>query len=300
MEPLSLTLFGDVKLTVGSAVEISLPRKTQILLAFLASNVGKQYTREKLANLIWADRSEKQARQSFRQCLFALTKSIGDNTASPVDAGRYHVSLNPDIIEVDTWSFERLLAKDTPEAMQRAISLYVDDFAANVRFEDGTLDSWCATERTRLRELCFETLVKLSSHYADTARLEEAIAITRRLVTLDPLREDDHRTLIRLYCWAGRRAEAVKQYRHCLDILKTELNVAPEAATTNLYLDIKGRSNEVESASEMADYSYDRLPRNGEPAQNPSKIDWKQVALVTGWLLFIVLAGAVFGVSVGL
>ena len=59
MEQLSLTLFGDVKLTVGSAVEISLPRKTQVLLAFLASNVDKQYTREKIANLIWADRSEK-------------------------------------------------------------------------------------------------------------------------------------------------------------------------------------------------------------------------------------------------
>ena len=156
MEPLSLTLFGDVKLTVSPNVEISLPRKTQILLAYLASNVDKRFTRDKLANLIWAGRSEGQARQSFRQCLFALAKSIGDDTTSLVDADRHHVSLNPDIVKVDTWCFERLLAKGTPDAMQQAVALYIDDFAVSVRFEDGTLDSWCASERTRLRELCFE------------------------------------------------------------------------------------------------------------------------------------------------
>ncbi len=299
MEPLSLTLFGDVKLTVSPNVEISLPRKTQILLAYLASNGDKRFTRDKLANLIWAGRSEGQARQSFRQCLFALANSIGDDTTSLVDADRHHVSLNPDIVKVDTWCFERLLAKGTPDAMQQAVALYIDDFAVSVRFEDGTLDSWCASERTRLRELCFETLAKLSSHYADTARLDEAITTSRRLVALDPLREDGHRTLIRLFSRAGRRADAIMQYHHCLNILRTELNVMPEAATMDLYSDIKKRINEVEPTAEIADHSSKQLPGIGESPPSKATVDWKQVALVAGWLFFIALAAVVFGVSVG-
>lgn len=245
MKPLSLTLFGDVKLTVDPAAEILLPRKTQILLAYLALNRGRQFTRAKLASLIWTDRSEGQARQSFRQCLFTLTKSIGVHPAPLVDADHHYVSINPDVVAIDTWRFERLLANDTLDALQQAVALYVDDFVSNLQFDSGTIDTWCAAERSRLRDLCSETLAKLSSHYADTARLDEAINASRRLVTLDPLREDSHRTLIRLYSRAGRRAEAIKQYRHCLAILEAELNVKPEAATLNLYSDILGHSSET-------------------------------------------------------
>ena len=299
MKQLSLTLFGDVKLTSGQAVEISLPHKTKILLAYLASNVDKRFTRDILASLIWADRSEGQARQSFRQCLFALAKSIHEGTASLVDTSHRHVSLNPGIVEVDTWYFERLLVEDTPDSMQQAVALYAGDFAASLNFEDETLNSWCAAERTRLREICIETLAKLSSHYADTARLDEAIIASRRLVTLDPLREDGHRTLIRLFSRAGRRAEAIKQYRHCVDILRTELSVKPEAATINLYRDIEGLNNEVETVSEIANCAPDQQPSTRSSAPHSLTINWKQLVLVAGWLLFIALAAAVFWLSIG-
>jgi DNA-binding SARP family transcriptional activator len=297
MSPLSLKLFGDVKLTRGPNCDIALPRKTQMLLAYLASDGGNPIPRDKLAGSIWHDRAEEQARHSLRQCLFSLAKSISDDTAPLVDADRHLVSLNPNIVEVDTWRFERLLAENTPDAMRQAVKLYSDDFVAGVSFDDETLDIWCAAERTRFRELCYETLAKLSSHYADTAKLDEAIEAGRRLVALDPLREDGHRTLMRLFGRAGRRAEALKQYRHCLDILRTELNVEPEAATRNLYSDIKERSNEVEVASEIADHP----PRAKEPEQaaRPAAADRKWVPLVVGLLLILVLAAAMFWLGVG-
>ena len=297
MEPLSLKLFGDVKLTHDPNGGIMLPRKTQMLLAYLASDGGIPMQRDKLARSIWHDRSEDQARHSLRQCLFALAKSIDAAAAtSLVDADRHHVSLNQNLVEVDTWCFERLLAENTPDAMRQAVALYSGDFASGVSFDDETLDTWCAAERTRFRELCYDTLAKLSSHYADTARLDEAIEAGRRLVTLDPLREDGHRTLMRLFGRAGRRAEALKQYRHCLDILRTELNVEPEAATISLYSNIKGRNNEAETASETVDHSPDQPPGTMEPEQEapPATDDRKWVALMVGLLLIIVLAAAMF------
>ena len=79
MQLLSLRLFGDVKLLHGSTQEIALPRKTQLLLAYLALNTGQRHPRDKLAALLWQDRPEEQARQSLRQCLFTLGKALGDD-----------------------------------------------------------------------------------------------------------------------------------------------------------------------------------------------------------------------------
>lgn len=301
MEPLSLKLFGDVKLTRGPDGDIQLPRKTQMLLAYLASDAGKEVPRDKLAGLIWADRPEEQARHSLRQCLFTLAKAIGDDGPSIVVADRRQVSLDPDLVEVDTWRFERLLADDTPEAIGRACALYGDDFLAGVGFEDETLDAWCSAERTRLRELCYESLAKLSSLHADTARLDEAIEAGRRLVALDPLREDGHRALMRLFSRAGRRADALKQYRLCRDTLKAELNVEPETATTNLYADIRGRSDDAKTAPETAAGPPEVAPSADEPSQATVLIStrWKPVLTVAGLILTLVLAATLAWLAIG-
>ncbi|MDP7546058.1 MAG: BTAD domain-containing putative transcriptional regulator [Alphaproteobacteria bacterium] len=301
MEPLILKLFGEVKLIHGADGDIALPRKTQMLLAYLASNSEQHITRDKLAGLLWADRGEEQARHSLRQCLFTLAKSIGDDAGSLINADRHSISLNPDVVEVDIWSFERLLAQDTPDAMRQAAAQHVDEFLAGIRFDDESLDTWCAAERTRFRELCYETLVKLSSHYGDTARLDDAIDAGRRLVALDPLREDGHRTLMRHYSRAGRRAEAFKQYRSCQEILRAELNVAPEAATLDLFLEIKERSNEGEAASETADDPSGQPDGTEAPEQAmpPAAANRKWLIFALGLFLVIVLAAAVLGLNIG-
>jgi len=266
MEPLSLTLFGDVKLKRGPNGDIALPRKTQMLLAYLASDAEKRFPRNKLASLIWVDRSEEQARHSLRQCLFALAKSIGGAATSPVVADRHQVSLNPDIVGVDTWRFERLLAEGTPEAMRNAVALYEDDYLAGVGFEDETLDAWCAAERTRLRDRFYDTLAKLASHYADTANLDRAIETGRRLTNLDPLREDGHRTLMRLYSRAGRRAEAINQYRLCFETLRRELNVEPEAPTTKLFEEVRRQPETGAGQDDISIAPSDPATADGSPS----------------------------------
>jgi len=291
MQTLSLKLFGDIRLSHGQNDDIALPRKTQILLAYLASEAGKQFPRGKLASLIWQDRMEEQARHSLRQCLFALAKSIGDGSPLLLNADRHQVSLNTDTVEVDTWRFEKLLAGNSPDAMRAAVALYDDDFLANIGYENEILDIWCASERTKYRELCYETLGKLSSHYADIANLDEAIEFGRRLVTLDPLREDGHRTLIRHFYRAGRRAEALRQYRTCVDTLRHELNVEPEAATVNLYAEISGRGNQTQQYPAAAAEQHDDPPiRYDLPAKSEKVIiDRKLVVLFTGLIVFLLI-----------
>ncbi len=152
MEPLSLRLFGDVKLVRGRSREIALPRKTQLLLAYLALVADQPHPRDKLAAVLWHDRPEEQARHSLRQCLFTLAKALGDGEPPLILADRNQLALNRDIIEVDVWRFERHIAAGAPDDLQIAAALYRGDLLAGLTFEQEMLDAWCAAERTRLRD----------------------------------------------------------------------------------------------------------------------------------------------------
>ena len=300
MEPLSLRLFGDVKLLRGPSEEIKLPRKTQLLLAYLALNAGQPHPRDKLATLLWHDRLEEQARHSLRQCLFTLDRSFGNGQPPLIFADRNQLSLNTDCIDVDVWRFERHVAADSPEDLQQAAALYGGDLLDSLSFEDDSLDAWCAAERTRLRDQFYEALATLTSHYVDTLNLDAAIETGRRLVGLDPLREDAHRSLMRIYQRVGRRADALKQYRLCVDILRRELNIEPEAATTRLYLEIRRRRDEGDGSPGPAVRPLGDGPgpsHDGLPGIIQAAVRQNFLALVAGLALFLTLAGIILWLS---
>ncbi len=286
LEPLSLKLFGDVKLLRGPTQEIALPHKTQLLLAYLALNAGQSHPRDKLAALLWQDRPEEQARQSLRQCLFTLSKALGDDQSPLVLADRNQLSLDSDRVAVDVWQFESHVAADSPENLQQAAALYGGDLLESLSFEDDSLDAWCAAERTRLRDRFYEALATLMSYYVDILNFDAAIETGRRLVGLDPLREDAHRSLMRIYQRVGRRADALKQYRLCVDILRRELNVEPEAATARLHLEIRRRRDETPASSEQREpLLHDGLPSIGQVA-----VRRRYLALAAGLALVLTFA----------
>jgi DNA-binding SARP family transcriptional activator len=55
------------------------------------------------------------------------------------------------------------------------------------------------------------------------------------MLASDPCREDAHRLVMRCYVRLGERAQALRQYQLCKQILRAEYDVAPEDATTALY-----------------------------------------------------------------
>jgi TolB-like protein/Tfp pilus assembly protein PilF len=84
---------------------------------------------------------------------------------------------------------------------------------------------------------------------------DAAIQSGRRLVALDPLSEFGQRALMRAYAHAGRRGEALRQYKSCAETLKRELGVAPDAETQALAHEMarSGSSAEVDPRSGVAE-----------------------------------------------
>ena len=82
--------------------------------------------------------------------------------------------------------------------------------------------------------LVCDILQRLTAAQDAAGEAEAAIHSGRRLVALDPLSEFGQRVLMRAYARAGRRGEALRQYKSCAETLKRELGVAPDAETQAL------------------------------------------------------------------
>ena len=129
---------------------------------------------------------------------------------------------------------------------------------------------WLAVERDRTLDLICSVLQRLTALQDEAGEHEAAIQSARRLAGLDSLSEIGQRALIRAYAHAGRRPEALRQYRICAEILKKELGVAPDAETQAL-------ANEIAHAGGTGEPAVIRraAPRAAEAPVIP--LDWLPV-----------------------
>ena len=239
MPRLSVGLLGGFQVRLDAGAAIALPtRKSQALLAYLALPPGQAHPRDKLAALLWGGIRDESARTSLRQALFAIRKALGE-AALRVDGAT--IALIPDRVDVDAISLAQAVANGSPEALTRAADLYKGDLLAGLVVDEAPWEEWLLGERERMRELALEGLARLLAHQRRTGALEPALQTALRLLTLDPLQEPVHRTLMRLYADLGRRGAALRQYQHCVAILQREMAAEPDGETKQLYQDILRR-----------------------------------------------------------
>jgi DNA-binding SARP family transcriptional activator len=233
---LQVRLLGGFEARWDGGPELVLKgRKAQALLATLALTPGVARSRDNLIGLLWSDRGEDQARGSLRQALTELRKAFADLDPPPLIADRETVRIDPDAVEVDAATFERLIDEGTVEALTRAAELYRGDLLEGFDARDAAFDEWLSTERTRLREHACEALYRLLDYQSG----EAATGTARRLLELDPLNEASHRALMRLYAETGNRGMAIKQYEACREMLRAELGLQPDADTESLLEEIR-------------------------------------------------------------
>jgi len=233
---LAVSLLGGFELAIGSGSPRVLPtRKAQALLAYLAVEPGRQHSRDALAALLWGDRRDVQARRSLRQAVYAIRKALPEVAEPLFVTHGGNIALNPEAIDADVLRFERLVREGTLEALGRAASLYRGDLLHGLHLAEAGFEEWLPGERARLRALAVEGLAKLLALQAASGPTEAGIATAVRLLTLDPLQEAGHRTLMRLYARQGRQTEALRQYQTCVELLQRELGAQPEVETKQLY-----------------------------------------------------------------
>ena len=246
MSVLRISLFGSGHIANhDSSGERKVTRTVRALLAYLLLYRQHTHSREVLAGLFWGDHSEAQARRCLRTTLWRLRAVL---EPPGIARGTYLVSTAAGQVGfnwdsdywLDTAEFEnragRALARplDTMTAvdardLEEAVRLYTGELL------EGIYDDWAIRERDRLRCLYLDGLSRLMQHHERLQCYDESLACGRRILVEDPLREEIHRAMMRLYVASGQRALAVRQYEACRNILAEELDVPPMEETEALY-----------------------------------------------------------------
>lgn len=188
-------------------------RKHLALLARLALEPGKQFTRDYLADLLWPEAPPRHANHSLAQGLSVIKAKIAREA---VVIQRSTVGLAPGWIDVDA---NHLTAGD--------VSIdgpFLDGFEipAARPFED-----WKDEHRARLIPQIRDCLVRqmdAARRIGDFATVEKHAA---RLQELDPLAEEGIRGIMEARAWASDRSGALKAFARYESQLATELGAKP-------------------------------------------------------------------------
>ena len=230
---MSLVLLGGFEARLSLGKPLSLSSKAQALLAYLAMKPGRRYSRDNLATLLWPNSGDEHARQSLRQALATLRRALRPHAILLAD--HRDARLEGPGLDVDVVRFETLAGDRSVDALEQAVLLYQGELLAGIRVKEPPFDEWLLSERERLRALALHALARLLAHHESAGHTEPAIMTAMRILALDAANETAHRELMRLFDRQGRRAEALRQYRLCLDALQRDLGVEPQLETRQLY-----------------------------------------------------------------
>ena len=218
-----LHLLGEPRLTCkGSSLADPLAQKEQALLIYLACQPNQRFSRERLATLLWGESPQERARYNLRRALWNMRRTIDQAGLVPEDClvteGSWvYIPLTAPCW-VDVRSFEEVLqacfqdpqsrfspASEGIRRIHKALDLYQGDFLAGFSVLHSTeFDEWLTVERERLFLLLLRALTSLIQGFIARGERNEAIAACQRLLVLDPLQEDIHRLLMRLYWETGQ------------------------------------------------------------------------------------------------
>lgn len=238
---LKLKLLGSPEVWLdGQAVTGFRSGKARALLYYLAVS-GRAQPRSVLAGLFWGGVAETHARRSLTMTLSNLRQLVGGH----LDIDRETVAFDansPTWLDVDVFEAGVAAAPRSQnlDELKQAIDLYRGDFLEGFYLQDAPeFEQWVLVERTRLRERVLRALHLLADHLAARNDLPQAIETMRRLLALEPWREEAHHYLMLLLARDGQRSAALAQFEICRQMLADELDVEPGTETTALYEQIR-------------------------------------------------------------
>jgi len=247
---LTAHLLGTFRVMVNNHLVEKWPKgKGQAVFKYLLIHRERPTPRDVLTEAFWPEAAPEAARNRINVAVHSLRQALKSATDVAVivyEAGAYNLNLDLRLW-LDVEEFERRIqAGQRLEARNQlaaaiaeyevATSLYQGDFLA-----DDPYEGWPVLTRERLRVAYLDTLDRLSQIYFSQEHYAPCITLCQLILTRDNCREDAHRRLMSCYSRQGQHHLALRQYEACLGALRTELDVAPAPATTQLYERIRRR-----------------------------------------------------------
>lgn len=241
--PILICLLGNFYVRKrGESVRVSNGGKAEALLSALALQSDYCVSRDGLLGILWPNTHSELAIQSLNSLVYTLHKRLGDaiGGAAPVLHADGYYLLNVEAgVGVDVACFDALAQAGDRQADAGNRSAAAAAYDCALRLYRGDVcagnDLHAVLERERLRARYLALLTHLADYYFSEGNHSACLDYAQRLLDKDPCREDAHRLIMRCYVRRGERAQALRQYRLCQDILRAEFDAVPEPATTALF-----------------------------------------------------------------
>ncbi len=227
--------------------EASLPGlQGRVVLVMLAAERARPLSRDEIADELWSERPPSAWEPALRAVISKIRKALVgvglDRDSLTGEFGVYQLHLPP-----GSWVDLEAAA----DSLHRA-----ETAARSGRFEDacgwalaaraiaarpllpGAEGRWVARRRARHRDLYLRSLDVLAHVWIDRGEPALAVGDAEEALRYEPFREPMYRALMRAHMAAGNRAEALRAYQRCRDLLADDLGTDPSAETEALYLEI--------------------------------------------------------------
>lgn len=226
---LEIRLLGQFT-AARDGVPLAIPsRPAQLLLAWLALNVGRPQPREELADRLWPDSSAANARANLRHALWQLRAAIDGVPGRP----------DPLLHDTHTITLDAGCVVDVMTLGHERRSWSTSDLLAVVAVYRGVLlpgfyEPWIVLERERLAAVYDRRMTALLDRLADECRWDEVVEWAERWIAQGSVPEPGYRALMRACVARGDAGGVAATYRRCRAALHEALDVEPSAETRQL------------------------------------------------------------------
>jgi SARP family transcriptional regulator, regulator of embCAB operon len=226
-------------------------RHSRLAFACLAANRSRTIPREELVTVLWGESPPAELDVTFSAVLSKLRALLRRGGLVSVAIELQHGAVEmrlPPAAWIDLEAAANAL-DEAEGALRSGDAARAWSFAnvvvtiARRGFLPDEEAPWIEARRTRLRLSLARALQCLSAVSAERGEQALAIEYADEVIALEPFREAAYRDLMRLHARMGNRAEAVRVFGRCRELLREELGASPSPETEVLFLKILRTSN---------------------------------------------------------
>ncbi|MFC4456396.1 BTAD domain-containing putative transcriptional regulator [Deinococcus sonorensis] len=213
-----LCLLGPPRLVAPDGREVRCEGRPLALLAYLA--LEGPAPRSRLAGLLWPERTEDGARNNLVQLTRRMARSFGEEL----------------VVGQDLLGLAATVSVDARALLDGQLAPVPDGALLDGETFAGTQDlaDWLLVQRERIDAARAHLLGLAARHHEEQGDFAQAAQLTRRVLSVDRMSEEAHRSLMRQLYLSGEPAGALEVYRQLCATLTRELHTEPMPETQEL------------------------------------------------------------------
>lgn len=217
-------------------------QRTRYLFAYLAYEWGRQWHEEILLDALWTETEtpDKKGLYWSTSAIRRIFKALGFQTEIIERVGET-LRANPSI---NIWHDVNILEKHlsfaqtanekgdavrTKAELQAALEVYRGPYL------EGCYLDWALRRRQELERKTSDGALLLAQLHLDATEHRDAIEAARKVLTLEPARQEAHLLLMKALMDTGRPEAAIDQFHECEKALKQQYDTEPETVMIEYY-----------------------------------------------------------------